>query len=234
MIKTNLRWPGDPTSSTPIVHVASESTNSYPAWAFALQKLEQCTRNHACGREQLQGSTTWYPTRLIDVGVIGSDRRAVKLIETARARPQGPYVTLSHCWGDANLIRKLTSTSLESLLGELPSPLSRTFEDAILATRKLAARYIWIDCLCIIQDNKADWERESMLMAPIYSNALCNIAATTSKDSQGGLFYDRQDILSGIPIVDEDNDFMLLMRDDCGAVSDTEAAPLQSVRTPCS
>jgi hypothetical protein len=72
-------------------------------------------------------------------------------------------------------------------LGDLP----RTFQDAIAMTRKLGVRYMWIDSLCICQDDVKDWERESARMAAVYSNAYLTIAATGSSDAGGGLFFDR-------------------------------------------
>lgn len=45
-------------------------------------------------------------------------------------------------------------------------------------TRRLGVRYIWIDSLCICQDDKQDWERESARMDSIYSNLYLTIAAT--------------------------------------------------------
>jgi hypothetical protein len=72
-------------------------------------------------------------------------------------------------------------------LGDLP----RTLQDAIAMTRKLGVRYIWIDRLCICQDDVKDWERESSRMAAVYSNAYLTIAATGSSDAGGGLFFDR-------------------------------------------
>jgi hypothetical protein len=38
--------------------------------------------------------------------------------------------------------------------------LPKTFQDAIVVTRGLGIKYIWIDSLCICRDDKADWERE--------------------------------------------------------------------------
>jgi Heterokaryon incompatibility protein (HET) len=67
----------------------------------------------------------------------------------------------------------------------------KTFEDAIVVTRKLHVQYLWIDSLCIIQDDPEDWGTESLLMDQVYKNALLNIAATAASDSSGGLFYSR-------------------------------------------
>lgn len=39
-------------------------------------------------------------------------------------------------------------------MDELP----KTFQDAIVITRRLGARYLWIDSLYIIQDSVEDWK----------------------------------------------------------------------------
>lgn len=41
------------------------------------------------------------------------------------------------------------------------------FQEAVTVTIKLGLRYLWIDALCIIQDDPSDWERESACMAEI-------------------------------------------------------------------
>jgi hypothetical protein len=68
--------------------------------------------------------------------------------------------------------------------------LSQTFKDAVPITRSLGLRYLWIDSLCIIQEetNNLDWEREASKMAAVYSNALVTIAATGARDGTGGCF----------------------------------------------
>jgi hypothetical protein len=51
---------------------------------------------------------------------------------------------------------------------------------------KLGFRYIWIDSLCIIQDDAEDWEVQSALMAEIYQNAVLTLAATSSTGDNEG------------------------------------------------
>ncbi|KAL1637221.1 hypothetical protein SLS58_009408 [Diplodia intermedia] len=55
----------------------------------------------------------------------------------------------------------------------------------------MGIRYLWIDSLCIQQDSRDDWSRESQTMHLVYSNSWCNLAATGAKDSSVGLFLDR-------------------------------------------
>jgi hypothetical protein len=118
----------------------------------------------------------------------------VRLYETQRELAH--YTTLSHCWGTKH-IAITTKATLEQRKLEVQWPqLSRTFQDAINITRALGIRYIWIDSLCIIQDDKEDWERESAKMAEIYSCSYLNLAATGSADGDGGCLFNRS-TLSG-------------------------------------
>ena len=68
--------------------------------------------------------------------------------------------------------------------------LPKTFRDAVSVTRALDVRYIWIDSLCIVQDDLEDWEQEAAKMASIYENSFLTIAAVDSPNSNGGLFLD--------------------------------------------
>jgi hypothetical protein len=66
--------------------------------------------------------------------------------------------------------------------------LSQTFRDAIAIVRRLNIRYLWIDSLCIIQDDRTDWETESAKMSSIYRLSTITIAAAATADNQGGCF----------------------------------------------
>jgi hypothetical protein len=101
------------------------------------------------------------------------------------------YLTLSHCQGNAQ-ITKLTKADLSSFQAGIKAlAFPKTFQDAVEATRQLGERYIWIDSLCIFQDSALGWRDRSSKMDKIYMDAYCNLAATASPDSAGGLFYFR-------------------------------------------
>ena len=74
--------------------------------------------------------------------------------------------------------------------------LPRTFQDAVTITRRLDVKYLWIDSLCIIQENEEDWTKESSMMGHVYQNGLCNIAATGAPDGTGGCFMERDPVLA--------------------------------------
>jgi hypothetical protein len=130
------------------------------------------------------------PTRVIDVG----DGETARLLLTDKDEiSQGAhYVALSHCWG--KLAEKQThewntTTSNEEdrrAKGFLVQKLPLTFQDTIRVTRELGQRYLWIDSLCIIQDDREDWATESKKMEAVFQNAYYTIAATSAEDSTKG------------------------------------------------
>jgi len=67
------------------------------------------------------------------------------------------------------------------------SLLPPAFRDAIDIARRLDVRYLWIDSLCIIQDDQLDWQTESARMSTIYQQALLTISAGLSGHG-GGCF----------------------------------------------
>ncbi|KAF2092299.1 HET-domain-containing protein, partial [Saccharata proteae CBS 121410] len=136
------------------------------------------------------------PTRVIDVEA--SDSPNVRLCEPNCLRER--YIALSYCWGHSQPL-VATLETLESLrAGIAMDILPQTFQDAIKVTRSLGVRYLWIDALCIIQDDPMDWKRESAQMASIYSDAYLTVAASRSSDSQEGFLQPRETPASSSPI----------------------------------
>ncbi|KAF4460514.1 HET-domain-containing [Fusarium albosuccineum] len=96
----------------------------------------------------------------------------------------GAYIALSHCWGspDRRPIRT-TKDTVSQMEESIPSSsLSAVFQDAVWLCQQLEVYDIWIDSLCIIQDDGLDWEIESARMAQYYSNAELTISAESSPD----------------------------------------------------
>ncbi|OCL07539.1 HET-domain-containing protein, partial [Glonium stellatum] len=103
----------------------------------------------------------------------------------------GHYITLSHCWGKTQPFTTKKDTLRDRAQGFTLDELPKTFRDAITVTRELGVDYVWIDSLCIVQDDLQDWQTESAKMASIYRNALLTIAATASPDGEKGCFFER-------------------------------------------
>ncbi|KAF2996915.1 hypothetical protein E8E13_005939 [Curvularia kusanoi] len=69
--------------------------------------------------------------------------------------------------------------------------LPKNFQDAVTVTRGLGVKYLWIDALCIVQDDMDDWEKESGKMTSVYHNAHLVLGADMSEDAHGG-FLERE------------------------------------------
>jgi hypothetical protein len=94
------------------------------------------------------------PTRVTDVGK-ADGTEAPRLVRTKfLTTTMAHYSALSHCWSSSNMPLKTTLENLEShLTGFDELSLPKTFMDVITINRKLGIPYLWIDSLCIIQDN---------------------------------------------------------------------------------
>ncbi|OCL01472.1 HET-domain-containing protein, partial [Glonium stellatum] len=161
------------------------------------QWLTQCLNTHrGCIVEG--ASDNWLPTRLIDVGEVDCEREprlVISSTETIEPR-EARYLTLSHRWGSLSM-PKLLSNNLENMKQRIVlSNLPQTFQEAIYITKKLRIRYIWIDSLCIVQNNEEDWLQEAALMGKVYERGLCNIAATASAEEIGAMFVERDPALN--------------------------------------
>jgi hypothetical protein len=154
---------------------------------------QNCLQNHpGCVPAGATTSQSWYPTRLLDLSTVPpTNEETVRLVISANNPPKGSYVTLSHCWGDTNIVKLISKTLVSFCQGLELSTLPTTFQHAIAVTRSLGFQYLWIDSLCIIQDSKSDWEREAPTMIQVYQNLIINISAIQSTNSNGGLFVQR-------------------------------------------
>ena len=105
--------------------------------------------------------------------------------------PGLPYVALSYVWGFGKQLQNNTKIrkSLEQpeallkKIGQLPN----IIRDAIILTREIGERYLWVDSLCIIQDDPSDKASQIGAMDRIYSNAMLTIAATSGNRVDAGL-----------------------------------------------
>ncbi|KAH7040130.1 heterokaryon incompatibility protein-domain-containing protein [Microdochium trichocladiopsis] len=142
---------------------------------------------HICDTTHTKCKTPYeptLPTRVLDIGEVGTT--VAKLVETGGAK--GRYICLSYCWGSTPFT-KTTQANIEShKAGIRVSTMCQTFQDVIKVVQQLNIRYIWIDALCIIQEDAADWDREAARMAPYYSNAYLTIAASWAQSATLGLF----------------------------------------------
>jgi hypothetical protein len=106
-----------------------------------------------------------------------------------RSRTQGlTYLSFSYCWGKSPQLTTTKAILDNRKRGIAISDLPKTPQGSITLTRRFGVRYLWIDSMCIYQDDYDDWERESARMKSVYANAYLTINASKAEDSSVGLF----------------------------------------------
>ncbi|KAL2062766.1 hypothetical protein VTL71DRAFT_5838 [Oculimacula yallundae] len=142
-------------------------------------------------RESHEGNEE-LPKRVLDISLqTGEEEDIIKLVEVDKSVTQGKYIALSHCWGREGHFRLTESTLITMKNGLQTASLAKNFRDAIIITRLLGLRYLWIDALCILQDSQEDWELESAKMGQYYKKAWLTIAAGMSDGGKAGLLAKR-------------------------------------------
>jgi len=83
-----------------------------------------------------------------------------------------------------------TRAAVASFRSGLPlNILPPTIRDAVTIARCLGLQYIWIDCLCIIQDDPIDWEIEAAKMGSYYQSAYYDCGASRTEPRLGNLLH---------------------------------------------
>ena len=122
------------------------------------------------------------PKRILD---ISASNEIVVLRKTKAEKVQ--YATLSYCWGDGVPLRTTQSTIKQHYAGIPLASFPATLKDAIVFAKGLGFQYIWIDALCIIQDDSRDWEEQSAAMTAIYHGCSLNIAIADAPNCNSGI-----------------------------------------------
>lgn len=169
-------------SELPLTAASTLTTN------FISHSLNRCLQEHTTCREfqsQLKpGVNDNWPRRILRIDKKAFTVSLVDFDETMRSK----YVALSYCWGphtDQHL--KTTRDTLPFIqAGIHASQLPATLRDAVKVTIGLGRSLIWIDSLCIIQDDEDDWNREAGKMSTVYAQSLVTIIASSAASSISG------------------------------------------------
>jgi hypothetical protein len=149
--------------------------------------IEGCNDHGLCRDRHLEKTIFLPGFRLIDV----IEARLVEITDPC------DYFALSYVWGGSKHTGlQTTKSNLESL--RQPSALDRdnnnherrlplTISDTIDLCRRLGQRYLWVDCLCIVQDDLEEKTRLIHGMGQVYENASLTIFAVSGSNADHGL-----------------------------------------------
>lgn len=108
-----------------------------------------------------------------------------------------PYTALSYCWGGEQPYQT-TKARIDSGNFHLDwNRLPKTIQDAVRVTDELGIRFLWVDSLCIPQDDEDEKEKQIALMPQIYSKAALTIVASRAQRAEDGFLQDRD--MSSMP-----------------------------------
>jgi hypothetical protein len=145
--------------------------------------LDICTGTHgeSCALVPLHGFSGGL-IRLIDV----ERRMVVSAISTCS------YAALSYRWGEGVGQLELKQATYERLtnpsgLNDEWDDIPYTIKDAMTLCCRLSIPFLWVDALCIIQDDPEDKHKRIHAMDTIYSGAAFTIVAASGSDSWAGL-----------------------------------------------
>jgi hypothetical protein len=127
--------------------------------------------------------------RLINVGP--PDESEIPRLEK-HSPPDHRYITLSYRWGSPDtMLKTTTDTIAQRKRGILRTEMPPTISDAVILTRRLNTRYLWIDALCIIQDSEEDWLEQAARISEIYAGSYLSISAHNADDANSGFLHMR-------------------------------------------
>jgi hypothetical protein len=175
-------------------HLGREIEQGKGKQALIKSWLDLCRKNHGSDCKVKVTHSREF-AKLLDetyFGVIDVvDMQLKPLPKDERGRP-ARYAALSYVWGKLERsymsVRSNTPTysrhgGLELVLKDMP----QAIQDAISLVQKLGLRYIWIDCLCIVQDSATSFRLNARAMHSIYGNAFFTICAADGVDASTGL-----------------------------------------------
>ncbi|KAI1442546.1 heterokaryon incompatibility protein-domain-containing protein [Annulohypoxylon stygium] len=160
------------------------------------QRLNQLIR-HSLPELPPPTGDVYLPTRLLDVGT--KTTNALRLVVTKQYRPLVEamdyeslrYATISYCWGSPEDAEKQIKTTRDTfnkhLQGIDEKKLPQTIADGIKVCREIGVRYIWIDALCVIQEDEEDWGRELFEMGKIFTNSFVTFCIVRDSCTSGFL-----------------------------------------------
>ncbi|KAK3318088.1 heterokaryon incompatibility protein-domain-containing protein [Apodospora peruviana] len=172
------------------------STQSEASITQTKSWLKECLEAHHLKCSPLPGHQL-RPTRLLHIRKSFLTYK-VRLIEP---RDKVDYLCLSHRWGAGPTNYTTTKANFSKRRAGIPwHTLPILFRHALEFTHRLGEEYIWIDSLCIIQDDETDWSQEAEKMAGIYSNSKLTLAAAWAENSHEDMFHSPMKRVMGLKV----------------------------------
>jgi hypothetical protein len=143
--------------------------------------FQECIADHRACDQRIEE----WPRRVLDLA-----DEPIRLVTSASLSQtetqQTGYACLSYAWGTSANLKTLKENLEAHMRGIDVSTLPRTLSDAVYVCKAMGIRYLWIDALCIIQDDTQDWMDQIPKMSSIYQGAELVISAQSATNVHEG------------------------------------------------
>ena len=172
-----------------------DSSISALSLARAKEWLDLCRRTHQqCrpGQPITVGSQQSKLMRLINIQFQDRHSYTCRLVSHILGVDDVDYMTLSYRWTADVHKTRLVQKNHSLYYDAIPTNTwPQVYHDAVTVARHLGFQYLWIDALCIIQDDPEDWKEQASLMNIIYERGVLNIAGALGEKAEGlGVYRD--------------------------------------------
>ncbi|MCJ1475823.1 hypothetical protein MMC13_004487 [Lambiella insularis] len=159
---------------TPLVN-----TNLLRLWLSSCDEHHNTCNDQFWFQQERKGELSAF--RVIDV----LQKRIVRILPSER------YATLSYVWGASTgfqaTMSNIADLEHEGGLRKFEKSIPRTIRDAIRLVEDLGERYLWVDSLCLIQDDEENLLGMIQKMDLVYGHSYFTIIAASGKDAEAGL-----------------------------------------------
>ncbi len=205
--------------------LARADPEAIAAW---LRKCE-CSHSETCTitsyQQSLLASTQHHPEHELYLVEVGRNR-------LVRAPQSTRFVALSYVWGDGNHFR-LSKADIPRYLEQDGLPVAsfpRTIRDATELTRSIGVEFLWVDSVCIPQDDSVEKGLQISRMSSVYSSAVLTLVAVSATSASDPLPRVQECGRDTIVVAYQDPDFCLAVRKPASNLSRTLTASYYNSR----
>ncbi|RSL64888.1 hypothetical protein CEP53_003891 [Fusarium sp. AF-6] len=182
--------PDDPAAQDIVFRSIKEQTDTEETFEFLRSQIQECYETHCHQETCPPPKGDFAPRRVIRIDGT-TDPPSLRLYAPEMGEDVR-WCALSYCWDRQSQSVMTTVATLQERFdgidfGELP----KTLQDAIISTHRLGIQYIWIDSLCIVQDDNNEKVQDITQMGEVCSQAYITLSASSAANVTEGFLQNR-------------------------------------------
>lgn len=177
----------DPSTDHALARLVDGHTSSGQAIGQIRRRLQYCLAHHDACKAVSRGIR---PHRFVLVGKLTDCTVKVIQAQNPDDGSAEPYAALSYCWGHDQVLKTTSANKADVEDGVPLNLVPKTITDAIRITRELGIKLLWVDSLCLVQDEEDELAKEIAKMHHYFGNAYITISAAVPASCREGFLQD--------------------------------------------